>query len=79
MSILSSTNSGGNTKLTIERLRSMGWEHPSMIEPFHIDLDYSKLIRDEKHPDECLYIDRQTVGDPKKDCWFYAQFHKKNR
>ena len=77
MSILKSTNSGGNTKLTIERLRSMGWAYPSIIESFHIDLDYSKLVRDEKHPNECLHIDRQTVGDPKKDYWFYAQFHKK--
>ena len=77
MSILKSTNSGGNTKLTIERLRSMGYDYPSLIESFHTDLDYSKLIRDEKHPNECLHIDRQTIGNPKKDYWFYAQFHKK--
>lgn len=77
MSILKSTNSGGNTKLTIERLISLGWEHPSIIESFHIDLDYSKLIRDKNHSDECLHIDGPTIGDPKKDYWFYAQFCKK--
>ena len=77
MSILKSTNSGGKTKLTIERLRSLGWEHPSIIESFHIDLDYSKLVRDEKHSDECLYIDRRTVHNPKIDYWFYAQFYKR--
>ena len=73
MSVLSSTNSGANKKLTIELLRSLGWDYPCIIEPI---IDYSKLIRDEKHKNECLYIDRRTVGNPQRDYWFYATFYK---
>lgn len=73
MSVLSSTNSGANKKLTIELLRSLGWDYPCIIEPI---IDHSKLIRDEKHKNECLYIDRRTVGNPERDYWFYATFYK---
>lgn len=78
MSILKSTNSGGCTKLTIELLRSWGWDWGFIAEPMHFDLDYTKLVRDFRHEDECLHIDRQTIGDPKKDYWFYAKFHKES-
>lgn len=79
MSILSSTNTGGKIELTIENLRERGWDWGLLEEPMHLDLDFTKLVRNFRYQDECLYIDRQTIGDPKKDYWFYAKFHKETR
>lgn len=76
MSILKSTNTGGAIKLTIENLRERGWDWGLIAEPMHIDLDFTKLIHDFRREDECLHIDRSTVGNPNKDYWFYAKFHK---
>ena len=76
MSILKSTNTGGAIKLTIENLRARGWDWGLIAEPMHIDLDFTKLIHDFRREDECLHIDRTTIGNPNKDYWFYAKFHK---
>ena len=76
MSILKSTNTGGKVKLTIENLRARGWDWGLIAEPMHTDLDFTKLVRDFQHEDECLRVVRSTKGNPNKYCWFYAKFHK---
>ena len=53
MSILKTTNSGTQQKLTIDLLKQLGYKHPFVTETFHFDYDYSKLEKD--------FIDKQYV------------------
>jgi hypothetical protein len=79
MSILKSTNSGAQQKLTIGLLKQLGYEHPFITEPFYFDYDYSKLEKDfiDKQHIETLSIFLERLSFQTKETDTDIKFHTK--